>query len=256
MVIVDIMFIMVGMFLATILILWGLLKFKGKIVFGVINECNVSETAMSNIKVEVDSKIIKSKKYGNLEVGTRVKLIKYKSIYVTEDILSVMIPFVIYVSIPLGLLLIVRIFSPSDDTESEIAGKTVAKFLSVVLFGIAGLINYYFSKKIKEQVEYIKTGGKYLEKKAVIVEKQKKKNDITFIAEFEDNGNKYRKGIWTSALKNSFRMGESVDIYVDISNEDSNAYVSFEKRDNEKETLLKILAIVLILLGIIGAILI
>ena len=109
----DVIFALIGVYLSSLLIIWILLKIKGTIVWGEIKECNyVSETVMSNIKIEVEGKIIKSKKYGSNEVGDKVKLIKYKRIYVTEDLYSVMIPYILYVSVPLGILLIVHIFSP------------------------------------------------------------------------------------------------------------------------------------------------
>ena len=67
----------VWVIIIVLFIIWFLLKFKGKYVIGQIIDINyVSDNTMSNIKVEVDGKIIKSKIDGNPEKETKVKLIK------------------------------------------------------------------------------------------------------------------------------------------------------------------------------------
>lgn len=85
-----------------------LIKYKGKIVYGTVRDCEtISEDVLSRIKVEVNGKIIKTRISGTAEIGSKIRLIKYKGIYVTEDLNRRFLPAALVV---LPAVLIIFIF--------------------------------------------------------------------------------------------------------------------------------------------------
>ena len=247
----------VWVIIIVLFIIWFLLKFKGKYVIGQIIDINyVSGNTMSNIKVEVDGKIIKSKIDGNPEKETKVKLIKYKGIYVTEDYLQRILMFAVYMLFTMGIMFIIFLFSDDTGIGGKGSGKVVAVLLCLVMFWVASVINWISYKRTKELVKHIKSSDDYKKIEGTIIEKVKDGNEYVYLAQFTHNGEIYKKEIWTSALKNNFKIGEIIEMYFDEKNADSDVFVTFGKKDKGKEKLLLFLSLSLFVIGAVGAILV
>lgn len=239
------------------IIFYVLIKFKGKKVIGRIIECNYeSHNTMSDIKVEVDGKIVKTKIVGNPEIDTKINIIKYKGIYVTEDYLRRILLFALYMLFFMGIMFIIHTVGNDTEVEKNISKKTVAALLCLVMFWSGSVINWILYKKTKERVKYIKSSDDYVKTKGTIIEKHKDRNEHIYTAQFTHNGEIYKKEVWTSALKNNFKIGEIIEMYFDEKNAYSDVYVTFGKKDKGKEKLLLFLSLSLFVIGAVGAILV
>ena len=247
---VIMMCVIYGVLLFVYVVICLLLEYKGKVVDGIIKESIfIPKENISKVKFDVDGRIIKLKMKGHPEVGAKERFITYRWICILEAIHKIRIKLGLYLfGIP-GFILFIFCL---DYVKNADIKKIVAIVLWIVMIWGAGFGNYFLSKKTKERVNQIKNSNEYEKKSATIIERQKKGNESIFIAQFTDNGEIINKEVWTSALKNNFKIGEQVELYYNKIDTDSAAYVTFGEKDNGKATLFAFVSVGLIFLGIIS----
>lgn len=134
--------------------------------------------------------------------------------------------------------------------------KIIAIVLWLIMMGLAGCLCFFLSRRTRKRIDEIKNSEKYEKASAIIVEKNKRQNEYVYTAQFLHNDETYKKVIWTSALKNNFKIGESVEMYYNTEDSDEDAYVSLGKKDIGKAVLLDGMSIGFIIFGIVGAVLV
>lgn len=231
-----------------------LLEYRGKIVEGIIKESVfIPEKNISKVKFDVDGRIIKLRMKGHPEVGTKEKFIKYRWICIFEAIHKIRVRLGVNLFGISGFTCLIFCY---DFVEYADLKKIVAIGLWLIMSWGPGYVCLVMSKKVRERIKKIKDSKKYERKQATIIEKRKDGNEHIYIAQFTHNGVIYKKEVWTSALKNNFKIGESVELFLDEEDIISDVYITLGKRDNGKEKLLVFMALSLFVMGVIGALLV